>query len=147
MISVRELAIGYDDTVLMENLDFDVASGDIFAILGGSGSGKTTLLHVLAGLQPPLRGTVHIEGIGAPDLSAGPPAYGVMFQSGALFGSMTLQQNVSLPLQKWTDLPEKAIEAVALGRLRLVGGAGVRGQGHHHAGHPAHGRAVDVRCG
>ncbi len=121
MIEVRELAIGYDDTALMENMEFDVESGDIFAILGGSGSGKTTLMRVLAGLHPPMRGTVHIEGVGAPDLSAGPPAFGVMFQSGALFGSLTLQQNVSLALEKWTELPEEAIEAVALARLRLVG--------------------------
>ena len=121
MISASGLTIGYGKTVLMEDMDFEVPSGDIFAILGGSGSGKSTLLRVLTGLQPPIEGTVHIEGVGAPDLTAGPPAFGVMFQSGALFGSMTLQENVSLPLQKWTDLPSEAIEAVALARLRLVG--------------------------
>jgi phospholipid/cholesterol/gamma-HCH transport system ATP-binding protein len=121
MISARGLSIGYGKTVLMEGMDFEVPAGDIFAILGGSGSGKTTLLRVLTGLQPPIEGTVHIEGVGAPNLTVGPPAFGVLFQSGALFGSMTLQENVSLPLQKWTDLPREAIEAVALARLRLVG--------------------------
>ena len=95
MITVRDLAIGYGSTVLMRDLSFEVESGDIFAILGGSGTGKSTLMRVLAGLQPPMSGTVHIEGVGAPDLTAGPPAFGVMFQSGALFGSMTLEQNVS----------------------------------------------------
>lgn len=121
MIAVRGLAIGYGRNVLMENLDFDVPAGDIFVILGASGSGKSTLMRVLTGLQPPMAGRVHIEGIGAPDLTAGPPAFGVMFQSGALFGSMTLQQNVALPLVTWTELPPDAIEAIALARLRLVG--------------------------
>ena len=121
MITVEDLSIGYGSTVLMRHLCFEVESGDVFAILGGSGSGKSTLMRVLTGLQPPLSGSVHIEGVGAPDLTAGPPDFGVMFQSGALFGSMTLEQNVSLPLEKWTDLPADAVRAVAHARLRLVG--------------------------
>lgn len=128
MITVRDLAIGYGSTVLMRELSFRVEAGEVFAILGGSGSGKSTLMRVLAGLQPPIAGSVEIEGIGAPDLGAGPPAFGVMFQSGALFGSMTLEQNVALPLQKWTDLPADAVRAVAQARLRLVGLAGFE---HH----------------
>ena len=121
VISVRGLSIGWGSTVLMEGLDFEITRGDVFVILGGSGTGKTTLLRALIGLETPLAGTVHIDGVGAPDLTAGAPRYGVLFQSGALFGSMTLQDNVALPLQKWTTLPDDAIEAVALARLRLVG--------------------------
>lgn len=128
MISARGLAIGYGKNVLMHHMDFDVPRGDIFVILGGSGSGKSTLMRVLTGLQPPIAGTVHIEGVGVPDLTAGPPAFGVMFQSGALFGSMTLQQNVALPLITWTDLPPDAVEAVAMARLRLVGLGGFENQ-------------------
>ena len=121
MITVRDLAIGYGQRALMEHLDFEVPRGEVFVILGGSGSGKSTLMRVLTGLQPPMAGSVRIAGIGEPDLTAGPPAFGVMFQSGALFGSMTLLENVALPVVTWTDLPPEAIEAVATARLRLVG--------------------------
>ncbi len=121
MIRAQGLAVGYGHTPLLQDLDFEVERGDIFAILGGSGTGKSTLMMHLIGLYEPLSGTIHIDGMGAPDLEQGPPRFGVMFQSGALFGSMTLLENVSLPLQKWTELPPDAIDAVALARLRLVG--------------------------
>jgi phospholipid/cholesterol/gamma-HCH transport system ATP-binding protein len=73
---------------------------------------------------PPLHGSVHIAGVGAPAQGLSPPAFGVLFQSAALFGSMTLEENVALPLRQWTDLPEDAISAVARARLRLVGLSG-----------------------
>src|SRR6266481_1420558 len=85
MIEVQQLTIGYGDTVVLQNLDFTVSRGDVFAILGGSGSGKSTLLRTLIGLQEPLHGTARIAG--APPGREGPPGYGVLFQSGALFGS------------------------------------------------------------
>jgi phospholipid/cholesterol/gamma-HCH transport system ATP-binding protein len=98
-----------------------VARGEVFAILGGSGCGKSTLLRTLIGLQPPLGGRVHFTGIGPPAKAMTPPQFGVLFQSSALFGSWTLLQNVALPLQKWTNLPADAVQAVAMARLRLVG--------------------------
>lgn len=129
LISVRDLSIGYGSTPLMEHLDFDVDRGDVFLILGGSGSGKSTLLRHLIGLERPLRGTIEVEGIGNPGFVHGRrPPFGVMFQSGALFGSMTLAQNVALPLETWTDLDPTTIASVVGGTLRLVGleGAGDR---------------------
>jgi phospholipid/cholesterol/gamma-HCH transport system ATP-binding protein len=124
MISVDGVVIGFGDTVLLRDIDFDVAAGSIFAILGGSGCGKSTLLRHLIGLDRPAAGAIRIAGIGAPDLDQGAPRYGVLFQSGALFGSMTLIENTALPLTKWTDLDVDAIEMIALARLRLVGLAG-----------------------
>ena len=124
ILTVRDLAIGFDGEPLLEELSFDVRRGEVFALLGGSGCGKTTLLRHLIGLQEPLHGRIHIAGIGPPQQALDPPAFGVVFQSGALFGSMTLLQNVALPLEKWTALPPPALAAVALARLRLVGLAG-----------------------
>ena len=121
VLQVRDLAIGYGQQVLLEEIAFDVQRGEVFAVLGGSGCGKSTLLRTLIGLQPPLQGRVHFTGIGPPARAMEPPSFGVLFQSSALFGSSTLLQNVLLPLQKWTDLPLEAATAVAMGRLRLVG--------------------------
>lgn len=116
------------DAILQEDANFEVRRGDVFAILGGSGCGKSTLLRHLIGLERPLAGRVDIAGLGAPGRRVGPPAFGVMFQGGALFGSMTLLQNVALPLEAWTDLEPEAVEAVARARLRLVG---LDGYEHH----------------
>jgi phospholipid/cholesterol/gamma-HCH transport system ATP-binding protein len=121
IIHVSDLAIGYDGVLLQENATFDVFSGDIFAILGGSGSGKSTMLRYLIGLETPIRGDIHIADLGPPNLEVGRPPFGVMFQSGALFGSMTVGENVALSLEEWTDLPPDAIHAVVLAKLRLVG--------------------------
>ena len=121
VLEVRDLAIGYGGVPLLEEIAFDVARGEVFAILGGSGCGKSTLLRTLIGLQPPLGGRVHFTGIGPPAKAMTPPQFGVLFQSSARFGSWTLLQNVALPLQKWTNLPADAVQAVAMARLRLVG--------------------------
>jgi len=121
VLQVRDLAIGYGSSVLLDDINFDVQRGEVFAVIGGSGCGKSTLLRTLIGLQPPLQGRVHFTGIGPPSRAMTPPQFGVLFQSAALFGSSTLLQNVMLPLQKWTRLPTGAAEAVATGRLRLVG--------------------------
>jgi len=127
-IRVRGLVAGYGREVVLERIDFDVRKGRIFVILGGSGCGKTTLLQHLIGLLEPMAGTIDIDGRGAPDLSRGLPPFGVSFQSGALFGSMTLLENVALPLRRWTRLPARGIESLAAARLRLVGLAGYE---HH----------------
>lgn len=121
MIEVRDLTIGWGDKTLQEHATFDVARGEVFAILGGSGCGKSTMLRFLVGLEAPLAGSVHIDGLGAPRLEVGRPPFGVMFQGGALLGSMTVEDNVALPLREHTDLPEEAVRAVARSKLALVG--------------------------
>jgi len=124
VIHVEDLTIGWGDRVLMEHLTFDVPAGDIFAILGGSGSGKSTLLRNMIGLETPMAGKVHIKGADESDDDDGPPAFGVLFQSGALFGSMTVGENVALPLKQWTDLDDQSIDAIVHSKLALVGLAG-----------------------
>ena len=121
LITVEDLTMGWGDVNLLEDASFEVEHGEVFAILGGSGCGKSTLLRYLTGLDPPKSGTITIDGVGTPSLEVGRPAYGVMFQSGALFGSMTVGQNVALALTEWTDLPPDAVEAVVRAKLRLVG--------------------------
>lgn len=121
IIQVKGLSIGWGDVVLQRDLTFDVQRGEVFGILGGSGAGKSTLLRFLIGLEQPLQGEIDIAGRGFPDLEAGLPPFGVMFQAGALFGSLTVGENVSLPLDEWTDLPDDAIAAIARAKLKLVG--------------------------
>ncbi len=121
MIDVENLALGFGETVILENLNFSVQRGEVFVILGGSGSGKTTLLKCLIGLFQPLRGNVRIEGVTSRGLNGEPPPYGVLFQSGALFSALSVLDNVRLPLEKWTDLDDAATDAIARSKLRLVG--------------------------
>jgi len=126
IIRVEHLTIGYGGKALLDELNFEVRHGEVFAILGGSGSGKSTLLKHMIGLFPPMHGHIWLDGIdiataeGAARLSA-LRRIGVAYQSGALFGSMTLAQNVRLPLEEYTELPDEAIELIAHTKLDLVG--------------------------
>jgi phospholipid/cholesterol/gamma-HCH transport system ATP-binding protein len=121
IIKVTGLTVGWPDAVLIENASFEVERGEVFAILGGSGCGKSTLLRHLIGLDPALGGEIEIDGIGAPDLAIGRPPFGVLFQSSALFGSLTVGENVALSLEEWTALPVDAIAAIVRAKLKLVG--------------------------
>jgi phospholipid/cholesterol/gamma-HCH transport system ATP-binding protein len=126
VISVRDLSIGWSrDAVLLENASFDIQPGEIFGILGRSAAGKSTLFRVLTGLEAPLSGDITIQA--RPVVGRG-PAFGVMFQQGALFGSMTVGQNIALALERWTALPADAIRAIVRAKLRLVGLANIEDQ-------------------
>jgi phospholipid/cholesterol/gamma-HCH transport system ATP-binding protein len=120
IIAAERLTVGYGETVILTDVDFTVPAREVFAILGGSGSGKSTLLRNLIGLDQPLGGRILVDGA-PPAQKLGPPRFGVLFQSAALFGSMTLAQNVGLPLNKWTGLDEAAIDIIVRSKLRLVG--------------------------
>jgi phospholipid/cholesterol/gamma-HCH transport system ATP-binding protein len=121
LIQVTDLTIGWDTVVLQEHASFEVERGDIFVILGGSGCGKSTMMRYLIGLERPTIGSVTINGAPPPYEVVGRPPFGVMFQSGALLGSMTVGENIGLTLQTWTDLPLDAIHAIVNAKLRLVG--------------------------
>jgi phospholipid/cholesterol/gamma-HCH transport system ATP-binding protein len=118
--------MAYGSFVLMRDLTFSIRRGEVFVIMGGSGSGKSTLLRHLIGLNEPAAGEVFY---GAESFTRGDPEarerwlrrFGVMYQSGALFSSMTLLQNVALPLGEYTDLPPADIREVAALKLTLVG--------------------------
>ncbi len=128
-ISVRNLSIGYGSRVVQEKLTFDIHKNDIFFIIGGSGCGKTTLLKHMIGLIEPRAGEILYEGINYYQSNeetqlALLKSWGITYQSGALFSSMTLAENVALPLQLYTDLSEKQIAETVAYKLALVGLAG-----------------------
>ena len=126
IISVRDLVGGYGDDIILDHVSFDVYEGEIFVILGGSGCGKSTLLKHLIGLVRPKAGRIIIQG---DDISAdNDEVYqkvlrkiGVLYQSAALFGSMTLAENVALPIEEYTDLSGKALHSLVNMKLKLVG--------------------------
>jgi len=120
-IAVKDLRIGWGSRVLMEHVTFDVERGTTLTILGGSGSGKSTLLRYLIGLERPLSGAIDIDGLGAPHRYEGVPRFGVLFQSGALFSSMTLAENLALPLKTWTSVRGSLVRELAQAKLDLVG--------------------------
>lgn len=126
IIRVEDLTAGYDDNVLMQNVNFTVDRGEIFVILGGSGCGKSTLLKHMVGLYQPMAGRVMIDGddivtAEGDKRNAILRKIGVMYQSGALFGSMTLLENVRLPLEEYTDLDSDEMDLLGRMKLKLVG--------------------------
>lgn len=121
LIRASGLTIGWGERVLMKELAFEVPRGEVFAILGGSGCGKSTLLRHLIGLEVPMAGRIEVAGRDPGAWRGGPPPFGVLFQSGALLGSMTLGENVGLALRTWTALSPEAVEAVVRAKLALVG--------------------------
>lgn len=128
-ISVRGLQVGYGSFVLMRDVSFDVRAGDVFFIMGGSGCGKSTLLRVLMGLKSPqagqvLYGDTDFWGGGEDARRQVMRHAGVLFQGGALWSSMTLAENVGLPLQQYTDLDDEEIREQASLKLALAGLAG-----------------------
>jgi phospholipid/cholesterol/gamma-HCH transport system ATP-binding protein len=125
-IEVRDLTMMYESLLIMKDLSFSVAPGEVFVIMGGSGSGKSTLLKHLIGLKPPAEGTILFAGedFGAADAEARQGVLrrmGVLYQNGALWGGLTLAENVALPLEKFTDLDADAIAEVVALKLALVG--------------------------
>ncbi|MGP0098341.1 MAG: ABC transporter ATP-binding protein [Terriglobales bacterium] len=128
-IVVKGLDMGYGSFILMKNLDFTVGRGDIFIIMGGSGCGKSTLLKILIGLKEPSRGQVLYDGISFWDADPDErerimKRFGILYQSGALWSSMTLAENVALPLEQYTDLNRARIRDMVSLKLALVGLAG-----------------------
>lgn len=125
IIQVKHLFAGYDGQAIMEDLTFDINKGEIFVILGGSGCGKSTVLKHMIGLVPPVSGQVLIHG---QDMVAARGKertrllrqIGVAFQNGALFGSMTVLENIMLPLTAFTGLSDDAARMLALAKLSLV---------------------------
>lgn len=126
IIEVQDFSAAYGPKTIMEHVSFDVFPGDVFIIAGGSGCGKSTMLKHMIGLYKPAAGRILIDG---DDLAAAKNnqtrdrilrKFGVAYQSGALFGSMTCLENVRLPLEEFTNLPGDAMDAIAMAKLKLV---------------------------
>ncbi len=128
-IVVEDLTLAYGDFVVQRDLSFDVNVGDVFIIMGGSGCGKSTLLKTMIGLKAPAIGEVFYDGkpfwrSEKHEQEATKRKFGTLFQSGALWSSLTLAENIGLALKQYTDLNKREIREVAEYKLMLVGLAG-----------------------
>jgi phospholipid/cholesterol/gamma-HCH transport system ATP-binding protein len=126
IVRVENLIAGYGETLVIDNISFEVDRGEVFVILGGSGSGKSTILKQMIGLYRPMSGKILINGQDIVSAEGKKRLHilseiGVMYQRGALFGSMTLLENARLPLEEFTDLPPSAMDLIAMMKLELVG--------------------------
>src|SRR5256885_6525688 len=126
MVSVRDLHVSYGEREILHGVSFDVQRGETLVILGGSGSGKSTLLRTLVGLEKPTSGQIWIKGkdiaaISQAELDEIRKKIGMSFQGGALFGSMTVGENVALPLREHTQLEDSTIEIMLRLKLEQVG--------------------------
>jgi phospholipid/cholesterol/gamma-HCH transport system ATP-binding protein len=129
MVSVRDLRVSYGAVEILHGINFEVKQGETLVILGGSGSGKSTLLRTLVGLERPSSGEIWIKGkniaaISQTELDEIRKKIGMSFQGGALFGSMTVGDNVALPLREHTKLEESTIDIILRLKLEQVGLAG-----------------------
>jgi len=125
IIQVRDLIAGYDEEVILDRVSFNVHEGEIFVILGESGCGKSTLLKSLIGLIQPLSGKIiidehEISRCDAVTFQKVIRKFGVLYQGAALFGSMTIAENVALPITEYTDLPRTAIDTLVAMKLNMV---------------------------
>lgn len=126
LLRVQDLTMAWGERIIQKGLNFEVTAGEIFVIMGASGSGKSSLMRHLVGLQEPHAGQVWLQDTNLyacsdEHLSALRRKFGVMFQSGALWSSMTVGENLMLPLKLFTSLPERAMMQRARFKLALVG--------------------------
>lgn len=125
VIEVEDLVAAYDGNIILDGITFDVRAQEIFVVLGGSGCGKSTLLRHLLGLHKPAAGRIRIFGtditaISEDEMQPIRQRIGMVFQGAALFNSMTLAENVSLPLEEYTDYPARVIQDIVDWKLQLV---------------------------
>jgi len=125
IIQVRDLRVGYGDIIVLDQISFDVYEGEVFVILGGSGCGKSTLLKTMIGLIPPQAGQIILDGdeVSTEDeaqLQGILRKIGVLYQGAALLGSMTVAENVALPIEEYTTLPTESVNTLVRMKLGLV---------------------------
>ncbi len=126
MLSLHEVTVGHGGTIVQERISFDVRRGSVFAIMGGSGAGKSTVLSTLIGLTEPQGGTMTFAGVDYWALPIEERArigrrFGVLFQTGALWSSLTVGENVALPMQMFTELDKRTMRRMVELKLALVG--------------------------
>ncbi len=134
VISVRDLVVGFGDVTVLDHAALDVFEGEILGFVGGSGAGKSVLMRTIIGLLPKRQGTIEVFGadlaaLGQRERRTIEQRWGVLFQQGALFSSLTALQNVQFPIREYLDLSPRLTEEIALAKLEMVGlSADVRGK-------------------
>jgi phospholipid/cholesterol/gamma-HCH transport system ATP-binding protein len=126
VISVRNLVVGFGDHVVLDHVDLDVYRGEILGFVGGSGAGKSVLMRTIIGLLPRRAGSIRVLGV---DLTTASDAereaveqrWGVLFQQGALFSSLTVRENLQFPIREYLELPEDLLNELAVAKLDMVG--------------------------
>ena len=126
VISVRDLVVGFGGVNVLDHLTLDVFRGEILGFVGGSGAGKSVLMRTIIGLLPKHSGTIEVFGsdlaaLNERELRAIERRWGVLFQQGALFSSLTVLQNVQFPIREYLDLSERLIDEIAVAKLEMVG--------------------------
>jgi phospholipid/cholesterol/gamma-HCH transport system ATP-binding protein len=126
VISVRNLVVGFGDTPVLDHASLDVFKGEILGFVGGSGAGKSVLMRAIIGLLPKRHGTIEIFGtdlstLSDPQRRTIERRWGVLFQQGALFSSLTVLQNVQFPMREYLDLSPRLLDEIALAKLEMVG--------------------------
>jgi phospholipid/cholesterol/gamma-HCH transport system ATP-binding protein len=134
VISVRDLTVGFGETAVLDSASLDVFEGEILGFVGGSGAGKSVLMRTIIGLLPKRNGSIEVLGtdlaaVNEDERRAIERRWGVLFQQGALFSSLTALQNVQFPIREYLNLSPRLIEEIALAKLEMVGlNANVRGK-------------------
>jgi phospholipid/cholesterol/gamma-HCH transport system ATP-binding protein len=134
VISVRDLSVGFGETAVLDSASLDVFEGEILGFVGGSGAGKSVLMRTIIGLLPKRNGSIEVLGtdlaaVNEDERRAIERRWGVLFQQGALFSSLTALQNVQFPIREYLNLSPRLIEEIALAKLEMVGlNANVRGK-------------------
>jgi phospholipid/cholesterol/gamma-HCH transport system ATP-binding protein len=126
VISVRDLVVGFGDATVLDHATLDVFEGEVLGFVGGSGAGKSVLMRAIIGLLPKRNGTIEVFGADLATLNdrerrSIEQRWGVLFQQGALFSSLTALQNVQFPIREYLDLSPRLIEEIAVAKLEMVG--------------------------
>lgn len=126
ILKARSVTVGFGDTLILKDLDLDVYRGEILGFVGGSGTGKSVLMRTILRLMPKRAGTIEVFGhdldkLSVSDLSDLEQRWGVLFQMGALFSSLTVKQNVQVPMREHLDISQRLMDELALLKLELVG--------------------------
>src|SRR6478752_1003940 len=119
IIKVRDLVVGFRDTIVLDHLNLDVYRGEILGFVGGSGAGKSVLMRTIVGLLPKASGTIRVLGVDMDAATAIERRWGVLFQQGALFSSLTVKENIQFPMREYLKLPQGLMDEMAVAKLEM----------------------------